>query len=98
MYEAWQIITTDNKNINIFSHNNVISGYDFLRSLPNVSELTKRRSEMTKRQIYNQEPFSVVPWTHLTNGNGYKFYAYLIQPYYSRFYIGITNVLTQITS
>lgn len=66
MYEAWQIITTDNKNINIFSHNNVISGYDFLRSLPNVSELTKRRSEMTKRQIYiylktdktiDQEPF-----------------------------------------
>lgn len=43
---------TDNKNINIFSHNNVISGYDFSRSLPNVSELTKRRSEMTKRQIY----------------------------------------------
>lgn len=64
MYEAWQIITTDNKNINIFSHNNVISGYDFLRSLPNVLELTKRRSEMTKRQIYipanrqnHQEPF-----------------------------------------
>lgn len=55
---------TDNKNINFFSHNNVISGYDFLRSLPNVSELTKRRSEMTKRQIYipanrqnHQEPF-----------------------------------------
>lgn len=58
MYEAWQIITTDNKNI--FSHNNVISGYDFLRSLPNVSELTKRRSEMiyipANRQNH-QEPF-----------------------------------------
>lgn len=51
---------TDNKNINIFSHNNVISGYDFLRSLPNVSELTKRRSEMiyipANRQNH-QEPF-----------------------------------------
>lgn len=76
MYEAWQIITTDNKNINIFSHNNVISGYDFLRSLPNVSELTKRRSEMTKRQIYiylqtdktiKNPLYSFIPWTHLTN-------------------------------
>lgn len=76
MYEAWQIITTGNKNINIFSHNNVISGYDFLRSLPNVSELTKRRSEMTKRQIYiylqtdkiiKNPLYSIIPWTHLTN-------------------------------
>lgn len=79
MYEAWQIITTDNININIFSHNNVISGYDFLRSLPNVSELTKRRSEMTKRQIYiytckqtkSSRTLYIVSspqaWTHLTN-------------------------------
>lgn len=109
MYEAWQIITTDNKNINIFSHNNVISGYDFLRSLPNVSERTKRRSEMTKRQIYiylqtdkiiKNPLYSFIPsgLDTLDKWNGYKLYAYLIQPYYSRFYIGITNVLTQITS
>lgn len=69
MYEAWQIITTDNKNINIFSHNNVISGYDFLRSLPNVSEMTKRQIYIylqTDKTIKNPL-YSFIPWTHLTN-------------------------------
>lgn len=64
MYEAWQIITTDNKNINIFSHNNVISEYDFLRSLPNVSEMTKRQIYIylqTDKTIKNPL-YSFIPW------------------------------------